>query len=146
MIAVLAIESPLYRGGRVPSAIVRRRAAFAGWIGFTVVPRVLLEQALGGHRGTAIVLRRSSGADRFLPSLPVTLPGTADQGEGALRFCVLLMIVVIGIDRSGASPRDALTAGRFERFSRRGASDGAAMLSSVAGASSGGHDGRLAGS
>jgi hypothetical protein len=54
------------------------------------------------------------------------------------------MIVLVGIDRGGASRRDAVTAGRSERFSRSGESDGAEMPSSVARASSGGHDGRLA--
>src|SRR5450755_1083022 len=62
-----------------------------------------------------------------------------------LRFGVLLMIVVVGIDRGGASRRDALTAGRSERCSRSGESDGAEMLSSVARASSGGRHGWLAG-
>ena len=57
-----------------------------------------------------------------------------------LRFGVLLMIVVVGIDRGGASRRDALTAGRSERCSRSGESDGAEMLSSVARASSGGRE------
>jgi hypothetical protein len=54
------------------------------------------------------------------------------------------MIVVVGIDQSGASRRDAVAAGRSERFSRWGACDGTGTPSSVARASSGGHDGRLA--
>jgi hypothetical protein len=63
-------------------------------------------------------------------------------------FGVCLMIVVVGIDRVGASRREAVGAGRSERFSRRVASDGAKKLSSgaraVARAPFGGHDGRPA--
>jgi hypothetical protein len=62
----------------------------------------------------------------------------------ALGFGVSLMLVVVGIDQGGASRRDAVTAGRSERFSRSGAFDGADTPSSVARAPSGGHDGRLA--
>jgi hypothetical protein len=53
------------------------------------------------------------------------------------------MVVVVGIDQGGA-PREAVTAGRSERF-RGGASDGAATPSSVARVRSGAHDGRRAG-
>ena len=62
----------------------------------------------------------------------------------ALGFGVSLMLVVVGIDQGGPSRRDAVTAGRSERCSCRAESDGAEMPSSVARASSGGHDGRLA--
>jgi hypothetical protein len=54
------------------------------------------------------------------------------------------MVVVVGIDQVGAARRDAVSAGRFERFSRRVASDGAKKSSSVARAPFGGHDGRPA--
>ena len=60
----------------------------------------------------------------------------------ALGFGVSLMIVVVGIDQVGASRRDAVTAGRSERFSRRRAFDGADTLASVVRAPSGGHDAR----
>lgn len=62
----------------------------------------------------------------------------------ALGFGVSLMIVVVGIDQGGASRRAAVTAGRSERFPRSGESHGAETLSSVACASSAGHDGLLA--
>jgi hypothetical protein len=55
------------------------------------------------------------------------------------------MIVVVGIDQGGPSRRDAVTAGRSERFSRWGAVDGAGTPSSVARAPSGGRDGLAAG-
>jgi hypothetical protein len=54
------------------------------------------------------------------------------------------MMFVVGIDEGGASRRDAVTAGRSERFSRSRAVDGADTPSSVARVPSGGHDGRLA--
>jgi hypothetical protein len=77
------------------------------------------------------------------PAIPqLTLPL---GGRGPLRFGVLLMIVVVGIDRGAASRRDAFNAERAERFSRSGESDGAETPSSLARASSGGDDGRLAG-
>ena len=62
----------------------------------------------------------------------------------ALGFGVSLMMFVVGIDEGGASRRDAVTAGRSERFSRWGACDGAGTPLSVARAPSGGHGGRLA--
>jgi hypothetical protein len=55
------------------------------------------------------------------------------------------MIVVVGIDQCGASRRDAVIAGRSERFSRGGACDRAETPSSVARVPSGGHDERRAG-
>jgi hypothetical protein len=62
----------------------------------------------------------------------------------ALGFGVSLMIVV-GTNQAGASRPDVVTAGPLERFSSRGACHCANAPSSVAGAPSGGHDGRLAG-
>jgi hypothetical protein len=63
----------------------------------------------------------------------------------ALGFGVPLMIVVVGIDQGAAARRGAVTAGgRPERASCSGEPHGAETPSSVARASSGGHDRRLA--
>lgn len=59
---LLAIETPLYRGGGVPATVAKRRAAFLGWTGIVVVPDVLLDSALQGHPGIAVALRDTSGS------------------------------------------------------------------------------------
>jgi diguanylate cyclase (GGDEF)-like protein len=56
-VTVLAVESPLYRGGLVPATLAARRRAFIGAFGTTVVPQVLLDAALRGHPGMAVELR-----------------------------------------------------------------------------------------
>jgi diguanylate cyclase (GGDEF)-like protein len=53
---LLAIETPIYRGGGVPTTVAQRRSAFMGWIGIVVVPKVLLDSALQGHPGVAVAL------------------------------------------------------------------------------------------
>jgi diguanylate cyclase (GGDEF)-like protein len=45
----LAVSTPIYRGGVVPSTVAGRRRAFLGWFGTSIVPEVLLERALEGH-------------------------------------------------------------------------------------------------
>jgi diguanylate cyclase (GGDEF)-like protein len=54
---VLALDSPFYRGGAVPRTVAARRAAFAGWMGITFKPSVVLDAALLGHPETAVALR-----------------------------------------------------------------------------------------
>jgi diguanylate cyclase (GGDEF)-like protein len=58
----LNIETPLYRGGGIPATIAMRRAAFLGWTGIVVLPRLLLESAREGHPGIAVALRDTSGS------------------------------------------------------------------------------------
>ena len=53
----LAVQTPVYRGGALPSTVASRRAAFVGWIGMSVVPDVILDTALQGHPGIAVSLR-----------------------------------------------------------------------------------------
>jgi diguanylate cyclase (GGDEF)-like protein len=53
----LAVETPIYKGGVVPSKISARRATFIGWIGMSVIPSVLLDAALDNHPGTAVSLQ-----------------------------------------------------------------------------------------
>ncbi|HSO93409.1 MAG TPA: bifunctional diguanylate cyclase/phosphodiesterase [Candidatus Dormibacteraeota bacterium] len=54
---VLLVETPFYRGGGVPTMVAQRRTAFVGWIGILIAPEVLLDSALHGHPGLAVVLR-----------------------------------------------------------------------------------------
>jgi diguanylate cyclase (GGDEF)-like protein len=58
---LLAIETPLYRGGGVPATVIARRAAFVGWTGTVIVPQVLLDAALRDHPGIDVVLHDTSG-------------------------------------------------------------------------------------
>jgi diguanylate cyclase (GGDEF)-like protein len=52
--AVLAILTPVYRGGLTPLTVDGRQAAFLGWIGMAVLPQVVLSRALQGQPGTAV--------------------------------------------------------------------------------------------
>jgi diguanylate cyclase (GGDEF)-like protein len=53
----LGIETPVYRGGSLPSTEAARRRAFVGWIGELVVPGVVLQRALAGHPNVAVRFR-----------------------------------------------------------------------------------------
>jgi diguanylate cyclase (GGDEF)-like protein len=57
----LQIESPIYRGASVPRTVNSRRGAFIGWVGMSIVPKVLLGVALDDHPGTAVSLRFDGG-------------------------------------------------------------------------------------
>jgi hypothetical protein len=59
---MLGVEAPAYRGGVIPSTVPARRAAFIGWVGVVLLPKVVLRQALAGHRATAATFRFSRGA------------------------------------------------------------------------------------
>ena len=62
----LAVQTPVYRGGTVPTTVETRRAAFIGWIGMSFDPDVLLDTALQGHPGTAVSLRFGGGASKIV--------------------------------------------------------------------------------
>jgi diguanylate cyclase (GGDEF)-like protein len=55
-LSVLGVQTPVYRGGVVPSSVAGRRGVFVGWIGETIVPGVLLASALRGHPGMALTI------------------------------------------------------------------------------------------
>ena len=65
-LAFLAVQTPIYRDGGLPSTVASRRAAFVGWIGMSVVPDVLLDTALEGHPGTAVLLRYGGGTSKVV--------------------------------------------------------------------------------
>ena len=56
-VTALALGVPIYKGGSLPTTAVARRAAFAGWVGMSIVPCVILTTALQGHPNTAVALR-----------------------------------------------------------------------------------------
>jgi diguanylate cyclase (GGDEF)-like protein len=56
----LGIETPVYRGGVMPTTVAARRRAFVGWLGELLVPGVVLQQALAGHPDVAVVFRYDS--------------------------------------------------------------------------------------
>jgi signal transduction histidine kinase len=59
---MLGVEAPAYRGGVIPATVPARRAAFIGWVGVVLLPKVVLSEALAGHRATAATFRFSRGA------------------------------------------------------------------------------------
>ncbi len=60
----LGVETPIYRGGRLPSTVAARRRAFVGWLGELLLPNVVLKTALEGHSDLAVSFRYGSGGSR----------------------------------------------------------------------------------
>ena len=83
---LLAIQTPVYRGGTVPTTVAARRAAFSGWTALALAPGVILATALEGQPRMAVALsyRRGSSAVTFsagdVPAHATTL--TADLHNG----------------------------------------------------------------
>ena len=84
---LLAIQTPVYRGGVVPATVARRRASFIGWTGVVVSPSVILAKALEsqpGMKAVALSYRRGSSAVTFsagdVPARATTL--TSDLHNG----------------------------------------------------------------
>ncbi len=57
----LAVSTPIYRGGVVPSTVAGRRRAFLGWFGTSIVPEVLLARALEGHPHAGVMFAYHAG-------------------------------------------------------------------------------------
>jgi diguanylate cyclase (GGDEF)-like protein len=57
----LSVYTPVYRGGTVPATVAARRSTFVGWVGLTVNPGFLLNQALAGHPGTSVLFSYAAG-------------------------------------------------------------------------------------
>lgn len=64
-------DEPVYRGSALPATLAARRHAFIGWVGLILNPNVLLKQALDGHPGLRVVLRRGASSALSFPSGPV---------------------------------------------------------------------------
>jgi diguanylate cyclase (GGDEF)-like protein len=60
----LGVETPIYRGGRLPSTVPARRRAFVGWLGELLLPNVVLKTALEGHPDLAVSFRYGSGGSQ----------------------------------------------------------------------------------
>ncbi|MBJ7331610.1 MAG: EAL domain-containing protein [Solirubrobacteraceae bacterium] len=59
---LLSVQTPLYRGGVMPTTVDARRKQFLGWVGMLTAPSVLFEHALAGHPGTVVEARYGGGA------------------------------------------------------------------------------------
>jgi diguanylate cyclase (GGDEF)-like protein len=53
----MGVATPVYRTGVVPATVHGRRQAFLGWLGERLEPKVLLQTAIVGHPGAAVVFR-----------------------------------------------------------------------------------------
>jgi diguanylate cyclase (GGDEF)-like protein len=62
----LSLAVPIYREGSLLSTGAARRAAFVGWVGMSIVPGVILRQALRGHPDMAVALRYGGQASNIL--------------------------------------------------------------------------------
>jgi diguanylate cyclase (GGDEF)-like protein len=82
----LVVEAPIYRGGATPKTVAGRRAAFLGGFGTTLVPKVVLDTALGGYRGIAVALtyggRSSHVSFHSGPAPRGARTTTIDLGDG----------------------------------------------------------------
>jgi diguanylate cyclase (GGDEF)-like protein len=75
---ILGLDVPFYRGGVVPPSASARRAAFAGWMGMSLNPSVVLDTALLGYPRTAVAFRFASpsAGGAFAASSAVFRAGT----------------------------------------------------------------------
>jgi diguanylate cyclase (GGDEF)-like protein len=64
--AALRLQAPVYRGDAPPATQSGRMAAFAGWVRETLVPGVILRQALDAHGGGNGSLELHSGVSTFV--------------------------------------------------------------------------------
>jgi diguanylate cyclase (GGDEF)-like protein len=58
----LGMGTPIYQGGVVPKTVQARQAAFIGWTGTEILPKVVLTAAIAGHPSTAVAYRYRSGS------------------------------------------------------------------------------------
>ncbi len=61
----LGVETPVYRGGELPSTVTARRGAFVGWLGELLEPQVVLVRALEGHPGLAVSFRYNEAGSKI---------------------------------------------------------------------------------
>jgi diguanylate cyclase (GGDEF)-like protein len=57
----IAVQTPVYRSPVTPSTVSARRRTFVGWLGESLVPKVLLTAALQGRAHMAVTLRYRVG-------------------------------------------------------------------------------------
>ena len=63
----LSAQTPLYRGGAVPTTVAARRRTFVGWLTVLVSPAVVMQTAREGYPHLAVVLRRSAPGSSNAP-------------------------------------------------------------------------------
>ena len=85
-LTLLAVETAIYRGGITPATIAARRATFAGWVGTSVNPAVLLGRALQDQSGLSVSMRYHVGAQdvtfRSGPAAAGAQPATFNLHNG----------------------------------------------------------------
>jgi diguanylate cyclase (GGDEF)-like protein len=83
---LLAIQTPFYNGGAIPSSIAQRRLNFGGWVATEVDPKLLLQQALTGYPQLSASMRYHSATSDVTFSSSVIVAGkqavTVDLGNG----------------------------------------------------------------
>jgi signal transduction histidine kinase/CheY-like chemotaxis protein len=57
----LAVGTPIYQGGAVPTSVQSRQNAFIGWVGIQIHPSVVLAAALEGHPNSAVAFKHQGG-------------------------------------------------------------------------------------
>jgi diguanylate cyclase (GGDEF)-like protein len=72
---VLGLETPIYRGGGVPSTVAAREHSFLEIIGLLLVPHTFLTTALIGHPNTAVALRYGGLSSSLVFRRGVVPPG-----------------------------------------------------------------------
>ena len=63
---VLGLETPIYRGGGIPSTVAARDHSFLEIIGLLLVPHTFLTSALLGHPDTAVALSYGGAASKLV--------------------------------------------------------------------------------
>jgi diguanylate cyclase (GGDEF)-like protein len=62
----IALETPIYRGGVIPSTPAARERNFVAIIGLNLVPNVILQTARKGHPGTAVALSFTAAGSKLV--------------------------------------------------------------------------------
>ena len=60
----LAVLTPVYRSGVLPTTVAARRALFVSWVGTQVLPQVVLHRALLGHPGLTVTFTYRTAASK----------------------------------------------------------------------------------
>jgi PAS domain-containing protein len=110
---LLAVQTPVYRGGAVPATVAARRRDFVGWVGVVAIPSVLLSRALTAHPHTGVTFgyhvgssnavfhagKAPSGAQSIAISLHNgwTVRISAGSPSGILAHWNTLLVLVGGI-------------------------------------------------
>jgi diguanylate cyclase (GGDEF)-like protein len=72
----LTLTTPVYAGNPAPHSVAARDGAFVGWVRTLVEPGVLVQQALRGRPGDAVLLTHGNGA-----TAAAFAGGSADGGQ-----------------------------------------------------------------